>query len=88
MRWLRATLTNRTIVVAYLEAATKSWPAWRKTHDDQSIARMLDGGESEDGSPYLVMELVQGEPLHKYAAKLDRAGCLRLFENEVLPAFA
>jgi eukaryotic-like serine/threonine-protein kinase len=43
------------------------------------IARMLDGGESEDGSPYLVMELVQGEPLHKYAAKLDRAGRLRLF---------
>ena len=42
-RWLRAALTNRTIVVAYLEAATKSWPAWRKTHDDSSIARIVDG---------------------------------------------
>jgi hypothetical protein len=42
-RWLRAALTNRTVVVAYLEAATKSWPAWRKDHDDQSIVHMLDG---------------------------------------------
>ena len=42
-RFLRAELTNRTLVVAYLEAATKSWPAWRKTHDDPSIARILDG---------------------------------------------
>jgi hypothetical protein len=41
-RFLRAELTNRTIVVAYLEAATKSWPAWRKNHHDQSIVRILD----------------------------------------------
>ena len=33
MRWLRTELTNRTLVVAYLEAATKSWPTWRKAHD-------------------------------------------------------
>ncbi len=42
-RWLRATLTNRIIVVAYLEAATKSWPAWRKTHDDAAIVRIVAG---------------------------------------------
>ena len=42
-RWLRETLTNRTIVVAYLEAATKSWPAWRKTHDDAAIVRIVAG---------------------------------------------
>jgi len=42
-RWLRAALTNRTIVVAYLEAATKSWPAWRRTHDDASIVSIIDG---------------------------------------------
>ena len=41
-RWLRAALTNRTIVVAYLEAAVKSWPAWRKTHDDQTIVNIVD----------------------------------------------
>ena len=43
------------------------------------IARLLDGGESEDGSPYLVLELVQGEPLQKYAATVDRAGRVKLF---------
>jgi len=41
-RWLRQADTNETIVVAYLEADTKSWPAWRKTHSDQRIARILD----------------------------------------------
>ncbi len=42
-RWLRNVITNRTFVVAYLEAGTKSWPAWRKTHDDQAIVPLLDG---------------------------------------------
>lgn len=41
-RWLRNEITNRTIVVAYLEAGGKSWPAWRKQHDDQSITTMFD----------------------------------------------
>ena len=42
-RWLRGVVTNRTIVVAYLEAGTKSWPGWRKIHDDRVIVRILDG---------------------------------------------
>jgi hypothetical protein len=42
-RWLRSVITHRTIVVAYLEAGTKSWPAWRKSHDDRAIVPMLDG---------------------------------------------
>jgi hypothetical protein len=41
-RWLRNVIANRTVVVAYLEAATKSWPAWRKTHNDRRIAEILD----------------------------------------------
>ncbi|TAK99991.1 MAG: hypothetical protein EPO07_10250, partial [Verrucomicrobia bacterium] len=36
-RWLRQVLTNRTPVVAYLEADSKSWPAWRKKNGDQVI---------------------------------------------------
>ena len=38
-RWLRAALTNRTVVVAYLEAPGRSWPAWRRTvgHDEASL---------------------------------------------------
>ena len=31
-RFVRATDTNRLWVAAYLEAAQKSWPAWRKAH--------------------------------------------------------
>ncbi|MGH7676897.1 MAG: protein kinase domain-containing protein [Gemmatimonadaceae bacterium] len=32
----------------------------------QNIARLLDGGVMDDGMPYLVMELVNGEPIDKY----------------------
>ena len=42
-RWLRQVITNKTIVVAYLEAGMKSWPAWRKEHPDQRIAEIFDG---------------------------------------------
>ena len=34
-----------------------------------SIARLLDGGVTDDGRPYFVMELVDGLPLHRYCAK-------------------
>jgi serine/threonine protein kinase len=32
------------------------------------IARLLDGGTTEDGVPYLVMEYVVGEPIDRYCA--------------------
>jgi len=42
-RWLRSVITNRTIVIAYFEAGTKSWPAWRQTHSDRVIVDVLNG---------------------------------------------
>jgi hypothetical protein len=42
-RWLRQVITNKTIVVGYLEAGMKSWPAWRKKHSDARIAEILNG---------------------------------------------
>ena len=42
-RWLRQVITNKTIVVAYLEAGMKSWPTWRKKYSDARIVEMLDG---------------------------------------------
>ncbi len=42
-RWLRQVITNKTLVVAYLEANAKSWPAWRKMHSNGRIAEIVDG---------------------------------------------
>jgi serine/threonine-protein kinase len=46
-----------------------------------NIARMLDGGATEDGLPYIVMEYVPGETITRYcdAHALDVKGRLRLF---------
>ena len=43
-RWLRAALTNRTVVVAYLEAPGLSWTAWRHTasHDQETLQMVAD----------------------------------------------
>lgn len=37
--------------------------------DHPNIARILDGGQGEEGVPYLVMELVAGEPVTDYCAR-------------------
>ena len=34
--------------------------------DHPNIARLLDGGTTDDGQPYLVMEYVEGEPIDDY----------------------
>lgn len=46
-----------------------------------NIARLLDGGVTEDGLPYFVMEYVEGEPLDRYcdAHQLATAERLQLF---------
>jgi serine/threonine protein kinase len=49
--------------------------------DHPSVARLFDGGATPDGYPYLVMELVDGIPIHRYCARklLARDEILRLF---------
>jgi eukaryotic-like serine/threonine-protein kinase len=51
------------------------------TLEHPNIARLLDGGTADDGSPYFVMELVEGIPIHQYcdAHKLSITERLRLF---------
>jgi len=46
-----------------------------------NIARLIDGGLAADGTPYLVMEYVDGVPITDYvrAQALDLPACLRLF---------
>src|SRR4030095_11255230 len=50
-------------------------------HDRPTIPRLLDGGATEDGLPYLVMDFVEGLPLAKYCEKthLPLKDRLRLF---------
>ena len=45
------------------------------------IARLLDGGATAGGQPYLVMEYVEGEPIDRYCAsrRLDRRARIELF---------
>lgn len=40
-RFLREKLTDRTVIVAYLENDLKSWPAWRKRHGDEAVPAVL-----------------------------------------------
>lgn len=45
------------------------------------IARLLDGGTADDGSPFIVMELIDGRPIDRFCDEndLDLAERIRLF---------
>ena len=49
--------------------------------DHEGIARLVDGGVADDGTPYLVMEYVRGEPITAYcdARRLGVEDRVRLF---------
>ncbi|HEV2764092.1 MAG TPA: protein kinase, partial [Pyrinomonadaceae bacterium] len=46
-----------------------------------NIARLFDGGTTDDGLPYFVMEYIEGQPVHRFcnAHRLTIADRLRLF---------
>ena len=54
--------------------------------DHPNIARLLDGGTTENGLPYIVMELVEGKPIDEYCAanQLSIEQRLRLFRTVCL----
>lgn len=45
------------------------------------IARLIDGGTTDDGTPFIVMEYVDGTPITEYAATLSLNERLRLFQR-------
>src|SRR5439155_12579915 len=51
--------------------------------DQPNIARVLDGGETSDGLPYFVMELIEGPDLLRYCEeeRLDTRRRLALFRQ-------
>ncbi len=46
-----------------------------------NIARLLDGGTTPSGVPYVVIELVEGQPLLAHCRTLEIRGRLRLFRK-------
>jgi serine/threonine protein kinase len=48
-----------------------------------NIARLLDGGTTDDGVPYIAMELIEGQPIIEYCdhLKLSIAERLRIFQQ-------
>src|SRR6266567_2455563 len=51
--------------------------------DHPNIARLIDGGSTEEGLPYFVMEYVEGQPIHRWADehKLNVSQRLELFRG-------
>jgi serine/threonine protein kinase len=51
--------------------------------DHPNIARLLDGGATPDGSPYFVMEYIEGKPINGYCDdhKLSTVERLKLFQQ-------
>lgn len=54
--------------------------------DHPNIAKLLDGGAADDGSPYLVLEYIDGKPIHQYCDEnqLTTDKRLRLFRTVCL----
>lgn len=55
--------------------------------DHPNIARLVDGGATDDGLPYLVMDCVEGLPIDRYCAqqRLSVTDRLRLFRRVCAP---
>jgi serine/threonine protein kinase/tetratricopeptide (TPR) repeat protein len=51
--------------------------------DHPNIARLFDGGTTEDGLPYFVMEFIEGQPVYRFCdvQRLGVAERLRLFRQ-------
>jgi eukaryotic-like serine/threonine-protein kinase len=67
--------------IAYISARLRAERQILATLDHPNIARLLDGGTTADGVPYLVMELIEGVPIDRYCEeqRLDVPARLKLF---------
>lgn len=88
----RAAGFEQTVAVKFLSAVVHSDELLKRFEAERQIlarlehpyiARLIDGGATPDGEPYLVMEYVRGVPLTEYCRDngLDLNGRLRLFER-------
>ena len=76
-------LVRRGLVTRDVRSRLKSERQILATLDHPNIARLLDGGTTADGIPYLVMEYVDGQPIDVYcdSRRLDLTARLKLFRT-------
>jgi len=74
-------LVRRGIQSTTVQARLKSERQILASLDHPNIARLLDGGTAADGTPYIVMEYIEGVPIDAYCDRhqLDIDARLRLF---------
>jgi serine/threonine-protein kinase len=82
-------LQQRVAIKVLRDAAANHWLVRRFIHERQilasldhpGIARLFDGGITDDGLPWFAMEYVEGEPITRYCNRrgLDVDARLRLF---------
>ena len=81
---------TKQVAIKLIDPGLRSEPLLRRFQDERqilamlehpNIARLLDGGATTDGAPYLVMEYVEGESLLTYcdAHRLDIEARIELF---------
>jgi serine/threonine-protein kinase len=64
-------LVSRGLISRQVQTRLRTERQILATLDHPNIARLLDGGTTEEGVPYLVMEYVDGEPIDEFC---DRRG--------------
>jgi tetratricopeptide (TPR) repeat protein len=77
---------RRTVAIKVLETGTGTHALARFRDERQilarlahpNIVRLVDGGTTDDGVPYLVMDLVAGIPVTAFANELPVAACIEL----------
>lgn len=67
--------------ITFISARLRTERQILATLEHPNIARLLDGGTTADGIPYLVMELIDGVPIDRYCEerRLDVTARLKLF---------
>ena len=75
-------LVSRGLISRQVQTRLRTERQILATLDHPNIARLLDGGTTEDGVPYLVMEYVDGEPIDEFCDRreLTLAERLQLFQ--------
>lgn len=64
-------LVRRSALSAQIQGRLKIERQILATLNHPNIARLLDGGEMVDGTPYLVMEYIEGEPIDQFCDRRE-----------------